>query len=185
MTTLTASAKKPGRPPRAFDAEQITRGLVQVIACAGNASEADRRLRAEDKTWRVPLRTLQEWHTDTHAHRYRQLERDHGRELEALAIDSARRTLTLAAEVELLGLTQMREELQARKARDPSQMALNASKIKSANVDQVLKLTGRPTEVVEHRNADDLLDSLAKKLGLALEPEPADAEVIERQELTA
>ncbi len=52
-----------------------------------------------------------------------------------------------------------------KRLRDPSQTALNASKIKNTNVDQVLKLTGRPTVITEHKNADELLDGLMAKLG--------------------
>ncbi len=63
--------------------------------------------------------------------------------------------------------------------RDPATLARNAAVTKGINVDQVLRLSGRPTVIAEHRNADDLLDCLAKKLGLTFEAEPVDATVVE------
>ncbi len=195
MATLTASGKKVGRPARTYSPEQTTKALLTVIACAGNLSQARKRLLSEGED--VPLKTLSAWKDSP---RYRELERTHGRAIEDELVDHARRSAMLAAELEREGLQAALEDVRAARtavadleaeritpnayraimarAENPAQMALNASKIKGGNVDQVLKLTGRPTEITEHRNVDDFFDALYKKLGLN-PAQPVDATVVD------
>ncbi len=161
------------RPANTYPAEKITQGLIALIAHGGAVRPATDALKAEG--FNIAPATLTKLREANQA-RYRELEREYGGELEAIAVDAARRSLTLAAAVEQGALEQILQEMAEKRLRDPSQTALNASKIKNTNVDQVLKLTGRPTVITEHKNADELLDGLMAKLGsiegTATEDEP-------------
>ncbi len=181
MTTLTENGQRVGRPPK-FDEQDITNGLVMIISCGGNVNEAHRRLTS--KGGNVPsLSVLKTWKT-AHVDRYRELERKHGPQLEDIAVDNARRAMVLAAQVEQKGLESVIDAQKKAGYRTGSQDALNASKIKAAQVDQILKLTGRPTEITEHRNADDVMDSLMRKLGIPIDEPITDATIIEPREIT-
>ncbi len=94
-----------------------------------------------------------------------------------MLIEGARSSALLAARLEHAALERAISQMldTDHDVRDAATVARNAAVTKGINVDQVLKLSGWPTVIAEHRNADDLLDSLARKLGLTLEAEPVDA----------
>jgi len=152
-----------GRSLRSYDAELIDRGLLMLAVCAGDAAQAHRRLAADGHD--VPERTLRAWKTDTHPQRYVDLQAAHSAKLEGVLIEGARASALMATRLEQAALQLATEQVEAGEARDPATIARNAAVAKGINVDQVLKLSGRPTVVAEVRNADDLLDIIAAKLG--------------------
>jgi len=168
------------RALQSYDAEAIDRGLLMLAVCAGDAAQAHRRLAAEGVS--IPERTLRDWKTHSHPQRFVEVQRSYSAELEGVIIDGARSAALLAARLEHAALERATEQMldPDYEVRDPATVARNAAVTKGINVDQVLKLSGRPTVIAEHRNADDLLDSLAKKLGLTFEAdELVDATVVE------
>jgi len=91
-------------------------------------------------------------------------------------VDGARTSALLAARLEQAALEAAVEQVEAGEAKDPATVARNAAVTKGINVNPVLKLTGRPTVITEYRNADDILDSLFKRLGI--EEPIVDADVV-------
>jgi hypothetical protein len=66
--------------------------------------------------------------------------------LEEALVAKARANATAAAEVTAIAIEQARDQLTTGKAKDPGQMALNLAKVTGQSVQEVLRLTGRPTD---------------------------------------
>lgn len=177
-------------PGQDYTPEQITEALVALVACGGNAAETERSMQARAEKGQdvvvVPARTLRDWKNDVHSEQYRRLELTYSREVEDAIIAAARENAKLAGEAAReaiqLALTQLQNE--PGKVKDPAQFALNLSKAMGVQVNEVLRLTGRPTDGQQAMDIPAILQSL-ESMGLRfhapqLEP-PIDAE---HQELT-
>ncbi|MDP8909820.1 MAG: hypothetical protein M3N47_12070, partial [Chloroflexota bacterium] len=69
----------------------------------------------------------------------------------------------LAGEVERRALQETAAQLERGELRDASLAARNAATVKGINVDKLLALSGRPSEVVEQRDPNEILASLEAK----------------------
>src|ERR1035437_2218973 len=137
---------KGGLLPKQYSEEEITEGLMAMIAWAGNASAASRYLKSQ-KQIELPAVTLNGWKT-SHAIRYDELREKYSGE-----------------------------------EQDPSRAAANASRVAQASVDKLLSITGRPSKIVETRNVQEVLRSLAAKGVIAIpEAEEAAVELTEGNE---
>jgi hypothetical protein len=143
---------------RRYSPEQIDRALLELAIC-GTSTEARRRLAAQGL--QVSDRTLRDWKQVRYPDRYRQIAEQHARQVEDVIVQQARETALFAGHVERSALAAELKAIEAGKVRDHSASARNASTVKGINVDKLLTLSGRPSQVVEHRQADDLLRKLA------------------------
>ena len=168
-----------GRALQAYDTATIDRGLLMLAVCAGDSAQAHRRLAADGV--HVPERTLRDWKTHVTLSASRRCSAATAPSWRTSSSTEPWSAALLAARLEHAALERATEQMldPDHEVRDPATVARNAAVTKGINVDQVLKLSGRPTVIAEHRNADDLLDSLAKKLGLTFEAEPVDVTVVE------
>jgi len=146
-----------------YTPEVVTTALMALVTTA-NPREASAALK--DQGIDVPHGTLSNWRSDTHAARYAELAKKYGTELEKHAVHNALVIQQAATDVQMLAIQRSKEALESRRDSSPSQTALNMGKVITGAQDTHAKLTGRPTAVIEFRNADDALDSLLKKLGV-------------------
>lgn len=155
-----------------YTPEQVTEALVALVAHGGNAAEAERKMQAEHEKdgWAlvVPARTLRDWKNDVHAEQYRRLELAYTREVEDAIIAAARENAKLAAQGTRQAIELAIEQIADGKVKDAAQSALNLSKAMGVQVNEVLRLTGRPTDGQQALDIPAILQSLAS-LGVQLQ----------------
>src|SRR5581483_2942115 len=165
-------------PSKPFTQEEVDRGLTALIAWAGNAKAALRHLEAtstEDQ--RIPsYHTLCEWARTKHWERYEQLRETWAGKVEQTVANDMRDAAREAVEVQRLAVEKARERLEAGRDDDPARSAASLARVAQSNTDKLLSLTGRPTQITENRNVNEILRSLVAKGVLALPEEPAQIE---------
>jgi hypothetical protein len=140
--------------PAAHTDTDIERGLT-ALAVLGDAEKAS-------KQTGYNARTILSWR-DRHPDRWAHIETNRARIIDQACIDEFRTIVQEAADVTLLAVRKERENLVAGRTREPGQTALNMAKTAATMADKVAMMEGRPTAIVEHRNADDILRGLEKR----------------------
>jgi hypothetical protein len=154
-----------------YSHEEIETGLMAMIAWVGNASAASRYLQSE-KQLTISPGTLNNW-KQIHAIRYDELREKYAAQMESQIAHELRDVARLATDVQRLALQRASERLEAGEDDDPSRSAANAARVSQSNIDKLLSLTGRPTQITETRNLGEILRSLAAKGVIAI-PETAE-----------
>lgn len=80
-----------------------------------------------------------------------------------------------ATEVEALAISRTEEMLAEGRARDPSRIARDLADVKAKNIDKRLALQGRPTQIVETRDAVEIIRQL-EAMGVAKTDDPTDTQ---------
>lgn len=107
----------------------------------------------------VPERTIQDWR-HRYAQRYQELADKHQRQIEDVIVQQARDTAIMAGDIERQVLERLSTQVDSLDAKDAAATVRNLSTAKGINVDKLLTLTGRPSQVTEHRSTDDLMRKL-------------------------
>lgn len=183
LAGATQPPKKRARSPR-YTPEEIERGLHAVALAGGNASRAHDELKAQGLA--VSRQTLHKWATELHADRYEHvrlevLPRIYGKIAQETE-DLTRRY----AKAEHKTLDRYEEELPNLKAGEVASALRNLATSRGISTDKANVLRDRPTAIVEHKSASEILrrlteigviDGTAEELpsaaDVALEP-PAD-----------
>lgn len=155
--------------------EDITTGLMALIAWAGNAVAAANALKAEDKLHIAPA-TLRNWARERYAARYDELREKYAEQLEGQLAHDMREIAGQAIQVERLALEKAEAKLKRNGDDDPARTASHAARVAQSSVDKLLSLTGRPTSIREDRNMNEILRSLVAKGVLQLPEAPAELE---------
>lgn len=134
---------------------------MAMIAWAGNASAASRYLKSE-KDILISPHVLTGWKT-LHAARYDELREKYSGQLEANLAHELREVARLGVEVQRVALEKAQARLVANEEHDPSRAAANAARVTQSATDKLLSLTGRPTQITETRNLQEILRSLAAR----------------------
>jgi hypothetical protein len=113
----------------------------------------------------VTPQTLRKWRDDTHAKRYAELHDKYKDEIENDAIRRMRERLRLVDKAEQLAVTKVITELEFGKlsGKDAAMAALQMSRVKAQNVEKLMQLTGRPTEIIEDRSGN-VTDQVLREL---------------------
>jgi hypothetical protein len=172
---MAATRSGPAAP---FNQEEIDQALTAMIAYAGKAHTAVKYLMANGKPdLRVPTGvTLLDWSRTTHWERYEQLREQWSAKVEQTISNDMRDAAREAIEVQRVAVEKARERLEANRDDDPARSAANLARVASANTDKLLSLTGRPTQITESRNVNEILRSLVAKGVLALPDAPTQIE---------
>lgn len=182
------------RTPGALDKSptEIDKALTVLAYYGGNAARASQELG-------IPRSTLTLWRRETHRDRYLEIAEREGPRLEALAASQARETIIRAGEAEHDLLDLLSDRIHEAETPEPqrdnfksdtlyelaytawikrgsskelSELAGTVQRISTAkgiNGTKLLELTGRPTQVVEHRDPKQAAAALARRLGVVLE----------------
>lgn len=115
----------------------------------------------------VTPQTLRRWKDDTHAKRYAELHDKHKDEIENDAIRRMRERIRLVDQAEMLAVTKVITQLEQGRldGAQASQAALNMSRVKSQNVEKLMQLTGRPTQIIEDRSGSQTEAVLRELMG--------------------
>jgi hypothetical protein len=159
-----------------FTTEQVDGALLTLAMLGGSTEKAGKELRAAGMN--VTSRTLREWREKLYPGRYRDLCQRHARDIEGVIVRGSRAIAVRADEVTMLALEKARAQLKAGEARDPASVARNAAVTKAVNIDKMMLLEGRPTQVTEHRDADELMRAIRARVTVLDKEAAIDAEVI-------
>jgi hypothetical protein len=165
--------------PYKHDMEEVVKTLTVLVDCRGNMKECERRTG-------LNYETIRTWAQDTYADRYMEIEERFGKEIEQQIVMEARETAHLAAAAARDGVKKLHEEIVEGKITGHylGQATYSLAKIANTNVDQVLKLTGRPTNPTQG-TADDAMRVLRDLTQMGLIQLPAlkvDAEATATEE---
>ena len=153
-----------------YTQEQITEGLMALIAHAGNRRAASAYL-SEEKGITIPPRTLSNW-KHQHAIEYLELREKFADQQEK---QLAHEYLDLAAQAAVgtkLAVEKAVEKLEANKDQDPARTAANLAHVSQSSVDRNRVLTDRPSRITETRGIDEILRGLMARVpGLIQLPE--------------
>ena len=157
-----------------FNGEDVETGL-QALIYAGSAPKAAEML-AEIGIDVTPS-TLLRWKNTMFPDRFHELLRERGREIEERSAGTMRSLVQQIGEIEELAWERTRQMIEEGNPRiDPSQVAQRAAVAKGINNDHNLKLTGRPTQITEHRDPNEILRSLGAIAGLVTVENEADVQ---------
>lgn len=154
----------PAKRRKRFSPVEIDSALA-VLASSGSSFQAS-------EITGIPSSTLRDWKVE-HADRYREIQEREAPKLEAIAASQAREIIIRAGETEhsLLDLLNARIEGDA-PTKELSEIAGTLQRVttsKGINGTKLLELTGRPTQIIEHRDPKQEAQALARRLGVALE----------------
>jgi transposase-like protein len=137
------------------EATRVTRALTALALTGGHP------LRASEMC-DVSSRTLYRWRIEKREE-YERIRRDLAPQLEAISISELQAFVVQAAAAKMLALQKTTEALEADAipARDLPAALRNITTAEAISVDKILALSGRPTSVVEHRSAGELVKRLA------------------------
>lgn len=153
---------------RSYTEEDITAGLMAMIAWAGNSQAAAKYLKAE-KQIDVPLSTLNSWKR-VHGTRYEELREKYSGEMEASLAHEFRDVARLAVEAERLAIEKATARLRKGEDQDPGRTAANLSRVAQSSTDKLMTVTSRPTQITETRGAQEIVRSLMSRGIIRLPP---------------
>lgn len=187
-------------PPR-HSQEEITRGLLAVVAWAGNHTAASRDL--GKRGFAISVNTLKRWTAEQHFAEYQRLRDEHAPAVEAQLAHQFRDVAAHAVRVQMLALQAAEKRLEegqqamvavtdlerqlagdslSEEARtylhgerdrlillhdevgsEAARTAAFAARTGQSAVDKLMTLTNRPQRIVEQRDVNEVLRSLAAK----------------------
>lgn len=156
--------------PTKYTPAEVDEALICLAHCGENARRAS-------ALCGVPKATLQLWRSQTHRERYQELAERERPKLEQMAVDGAVAQILRADATTLKVYDRMDDLLDTEDAssKELSELAGAAQRLTTAkgiNGTKLLELTGRPTQITEHRDGSTILRSLAQRLpGLIVEAE--------------
>lgn len=166
-------------PAAPYTQEEIDKCLTALVAYAGVANAAVKYLESIADGGRVPTPgTLAQWARTLHWERYEQLREQWAGKVEQTVANDMRDAAREAVEVQRLAVEKARERLEAGRDDDPARSAASLARVAQSNTDKLLSLTGRPTQITENRNVNEILRSLVAKGVLALPDEPVQIEAV-------
>jgi hypothetical protein len=150
-----------------YTAEEITTGLLAVIAWAGNHAAAERDL--AERGVHVDAHTLMGWTRTTHFAEFQRLRDEHAPQIEAQLAHQFRDVAAKAVAVQMKALERAEERLDKNLDDEPARTASFAARAGQTAVDKLMTLTNRPQQITEKRDINEVLRSLAaQKIIVAL-----------------
>jgi predicted component of type VI protein secretion system len=117
-----------------------------------------------------------------HWERYEQIREQYAQKVEATVTNDLRDAAREALETQRIAVQKARERLEADKDDDPARSAANLARVTQSNADKLLSLTGRPTQITESRNVNEMLRGLIAAFPQVFSLEGQEPEQIEGSE---
>ena len=140
--------------------EDITRGLMALVAFRGNAKAASESL-AKEGLLNIKPSTLAGW-SHRYMGRYEELRERHRDQIEKQIVGDSYELVSLAQELERKALSRAIDRVESGQDNDPSRTAANAATVADKTTRDMLTLQSRPTSIREDRGVEDLLRSLTQ-----------------------
>lgn len=159
------------------DAETITAGLLELALCAGNATEAQRRLKSRGVT--AGITTIKEW-AEKYPQRYRHAQNTQAPLIEAEVIRQARETVLEMGRVMRKAVDKAEQQIDSGDVKDAAKAAQHLSIARKNTIDNMLLLDGRPTAITQSdRTPEEIIDGIFKKLSAYREQHAIDSTAVE------
>lgn len=142
---------------RSFTTEERRRALTVLALCSDNARAAARQLKAQGHP--VNARTLDRWRT-AHADELEEVRQEVVVRIHARIAAEQEAVVREATQAAREYVERARHDLKAGKVKDAAGGARNLETVSGIGVDKLLVLRDRPTQVVEHRHAVEVLAEL-------------------------
>lgn len=142
----------------------LDRVLLTLIYCGGSARRASRMLRqSKDQPLRITYPQVQAIRNDNDS-RYAQLHDRYVVEIEAFTVRELRQASIGAFVTAMEAIEQAREDLADGEVKDPGKLARDMAVTGGILTDKMLVLTGRPNQIQEKRNVDEILADIARSI---------------------
>jgi transposase-like protein len=146
---------------------EIDKALTVLAYYGGNSVRAAAELGMSSSTLRL-------WRSSTHRDRYLEIAEREGPRLEQLAAQQARELILRAGDAEhgLLDRLNTALENPETPSKELSDLAGTLQRLttsKGINGTKLLELTGRPTQIVEHRDPRAEIRAMAREFGITIE----------------
>jgi hypothetical protein len=155
-----ASGKPKGEAPKHIvsDGNEVnTEMALSAIATCPTMAHAATLLKEQGITCTpAKLRTM----ASLHSEELDKLRERVAPKIEAAAANNMLSTVWEASEVQNLAIERAKEMLEEGRVADPSKVARDLADVMAKNVDKRLALQGRPTQISEHRNTDEVIRAL-------------------------
>jgi len=147
--------------------DEDTRKLLALVACGGDASAAEQSLKAQGV-----VVTARELHDLMSARRkeYDHLRDQFAPQVEEEIVRQLRERALRATNLIDKAITLAEKRIDEGRDTDPGRTAASMSKVVATNIEKVLALTGRPTQITETRSALQIVRGLAAQGVIELEP---------------
>ena len=162
-SNLPAAARQTRRDrtiQRRWNSQERDQALLALIACGGHAERAAEQLKAQGLP--IPRRTLSDWR-HRYADRLRELHDRHAPAIEAELVRRAREVALQAFAAAAQAVEHAEADLEAGRVKDTAGAARNLATTGAIAADKLMALTGRPTQVIEHREPSQIIASLRRK----------------------
>lgn len=153
---MSTEFDKPKKPKTSYLEADYERGLLALALCAGSVRKAS-------KQTGIPFKTLDRWKVRL-ADRYEQIQADVVPRLHAQLAAEAEAAAFDAMDAQRLALELTRTQLNTGEIKDASTATRNLATVAGIMTDKAALLRGRPTAIIEQRNTDEILNSMAAKL---------------------
>lgn len=157
--------------------DDIERALLMLTLCGGVCAEASRRLAMLEPPLKVVPSTLSDWKAK-YRERYADIQAERAPLIEGIVLQQVRDAIIGAGNVQAVVLEELLKRLALGEVdtKDLTAILKAAGVTLGINVEKMLLLTNRPTQITEKRDVNELLASLGKRVpGLII----GDAEVID------
>lgn len=141
----------------AYAEEEVIAGMLAVIAHT-SYPDAVRALNADGRE--ISEETLRRWCKETKTVQFEKLREEWGGKIEAQLANNFLDNARFAAQVERQALEAVKKSLDNNTAREPAKIARDLSQVKSQSVDKRLALQGRPTQITERRDLNEIVRAL-------------------------
>jgi hypothetical protein len=155
--------------PSHYSPAEVDEALIVLAYHGGNA------IRTSTQTG-IPAMTLRDWRNHVHRDRYLEIAERERPKLEAIAVDQALNSIIRSGEIEgkVLDLLDAAtsEEHEALKPKDIVELTGALQRVttsKGINTDKLMTWTGRPKEIIEHRDPKQAAAALARRLGVSID----------------
>lgn len=157
--------------------EVIIRALTKLASKLGNVSATLKELKAEEGLT-INVTTLKRWRDSTHAVEYQTIRDRMQSQYESQMVHNANEVIAATFKGEMLAIERTIEGLAPGmrvSPKDTSAAGLSLTRIKKENMEKVLTLTGRPSQIIDDRSTQSALNTLIAK-GILKRPTPDDGE---------
>lgn len=145
-------------PNARYGAEDVDKGLVALALASGRGEVACRVL--EKQGMRVTAKTLRNWRDNLYRDRYWEVQRKVLPRLQARAAENHAAIADAAVELNAKLLERLDKDADNLPIRDVAGAARNVATVGGIDRDKAAMLRGEPTEIVEHRDAGEILRQL-------------------------
>lgn len=147
-----------------YTEHEQTEAMLVLALEGGSVRRARELLAAQGFT--VSDSTLTRWKA---SERYAEIQETTARRVEDGLVHKWRENTASSLELQLLATEQAIEEAKAKTLKDPAKAAQAAATAAGIGTDKMLVMTGRPTEITEHRDPRAEIRAMAREFGITIE----------------